>query len=650
MIVEMGHMALVLALVSTLATSVLGFAGARGQHDLLLRIVPQLAMLQFVLVLMAFASLTWAYVTSDFSVLNVALNSHTQKPMMYKISGVWGNHEGSLLFWALVLTLYGAAVAVFGRALPSDFRARVLAVQALIVLGFLLFMLLTSNPFARVDVPPIEGNGLNPLLQDPALVFHPPLLYLGYVGFSVAFSFSMAALLSGEVTKTWASWVRPWTLLAWGALTAGIALGSWWAYYELGWGGWWFWDPVENASLMPWLAGTALLHSVIVVEKRDALKSWTILLAIMAFSLSLIGTFLVRSGVVTSVHAFANDPERGMFILGFLVFVIGGSLSLFALRADRLVPGGKFSAMSREGSLVFNNLFMVTALLTVMLGTLYPLFVDALFAQKLSVGPPYFEATFVPLFVPVLLAMVLGPVLAWKRANLWDVLRQMKYVMAVAIVAGLVALWVDGDARLMPAMGILLGAWLVAGTVWAFATRVGLFAKSANSWARVKGLPRGVWGMTIAHFGVGVLVLGIAISSSWSRETLANMRIGDQVNVDQYVVTLEGLDPVSGPNYSAVRARFNVLTPDGRHIILEPEERTFWAPPTQTTEVAIRSLWSGDLYAVIGNETEGGRWSARLYFRPMITWIWLGALLMMMGAFVSATDRAGRQEQEANDA
>lgn len=654
MIVELGHLSLILALMVSVATILFSFEGARRGHAASIAWSPKLSIIQFVLVSMAFAALTYAYVTSDFSVLNVALHSHTEKPLIYKISGVWGNHEGSLLFWALVLTLYGAAVSVFGKSLTPSFKARALGFQSLVISGFLLFMITTSNPFLRINPPALEGNGLNPLLQDPALAFHPPLLYLGYVGLAVVFSFSLAALVEGRVDKRWASWVRPWALLAWGLLTGGIALGSWWAYYELGWGGWWFWDPVENASFMPWLAGTALIHSVTVVEKRDALKSWTVLLAILAFSLSLIGTFIVRSGVLTSVHAFAVDPERGVFILGFLAVVIGGSLTLFAMRASLLKPKGQFEIISREGSLVFNNLFMITALFTVFLGTLYPLFVDALLGEKLSVGAPFFNATFIPIFIPILFAMVLGPVMAWKKQSLLVTLAKFKYVaIAIVIFVGLIA-WMTATYEILAMLGLALGLWVLFGVLWSIADGISLGSVSlGSSYRRLKAYTYGRWGMFVAHLGIAITVLGIAVSSTWSDETLANLKIGEGADVGAYHFRLDGLRPVAGPNYSAVRAFFSVSKTGESETevitVLMPEERTFWSPPTQTTEVAIYSMLKGDLYAVIGNETQGGRWSARLYFKPLITWIWLGGILMMLGALLSMFDRSARKENTVSE-
>ncbi|HBC55040.1 MAG TPA: heme lyase NrfEFG subunit NrfE, partial [Alphaproteobacteria bacterium] len=600
---------------------------------------------QFLFVAIAFAVLTHAFVVSDFSVLTVVANSHSAKPMLYKISGVWGNHEGSLVLWVLILTLFGAAVALFGRNLPTSLRARVLSVQAMIAAGFLLFMLLTSNPFLRVIPPPPDGNGLNPLLQDPGLAFHPPFLYLGYVGFSMAFSFAVAALIEGRVDPAWARWVRPWTLAAWCFLTIGIAMGSWWAYYELGWGGWWFWDPVENASFMPWLLGTALLHSAIVVEKRDALKSWTLLLAILTFSLSLLGTFIVRSGVLTSVHAFATDPSRGVFILALLIVAIGGSLTLFAIRAPALKGGGLFSPISREAALVLNNWLLATACATVLLGTLYPLFMDALSGgeDKVTVGPPYYNATFVPLMIPLLIAMSIGPLLAWKRGDLPGVLQRLKFAAIMSALIGLATLYLSWGGPVLAAFGIALGAWLILGPVTDAVERTKLFrAPLAQSWARARGLPRASWGAMMAHAGMGVLVLGITGSTAWTEEKITVMRQGETVTVGGYDYRFEGAEQVAGPNYSAIRGHFSASR-DGREIAtLAPEARSYPTPPMDTTEAAIHPRLSGDLFAVIGERQADGGWAARLYFRPFLSWIWGGCILMTLGGVISLTDRRHR--------
>ncbi len=654
MIAEIGHFALILALGLALVQGTVPLYGASRRDASLMAVATPTALGLTLFVGIAFASLMYGYVVSDFSIFNVAANSHSAKPMLYKITGVWGNHEGSILLWILILSLFGAAVAIFGRNLPASLHARVLSIQALIAVGFLLFLLLTSNPFVRLDPPPLDGNGLNPLLQDPGLAFHPPFLYLGYVGFSIAFSFAIAALLEGRVDPAWGRWVRPWTLAAWSALTLGNALGSWWAYYELGWGGWWFWDPVENASFMPWLAGTALLHSAIVVEKRDALKSWTILLAIVTFSLSLLGTFLVRSGVLTSVHAFATDPARGVFILIFLALAIGGSLALYAARASALQASGMFAPISREGALLLNNFLLATALGTVLLGTLYPLFLDALTGEKVSVGPPYFNATFVPLMAPLVVVMGVGPFLAWKRSDLMGVLARLKVAALVSIVA-LIWVWARStETSILVLVGVTVASWLLAATLVQVGERIKLFSVPlGQSLRRAMRLGRAHWGMTFAHAGLGITILGMVGAGGWQSEFLGVMGPGDTVNVGPYQFAFRGTGPTTGPNYKAMRGHFTV-TRDGKTIAeLYPEARSYPVPPVDTTEAAIYPMLRGDLYAVIGapddaDESEGaksaeattpGGWGVRLYYKPLVSWIWAGALLMAFGGIVSLSDR-----------
>ncbi|MDP7547847.1 MAG: heme lyase CcmF/NrfE family subunit, partial [Alphaproteobacteria bacterium] len=515
--------------------------------------------------------------------------------------------------------------------------------QAMIGVGFLSFVLFTSNPFERLLPAPIDGRGLNPLLQDPGLAFHPPFLYLGYVGFSMAFSFAVAALIEGRVDAAWARWVRPWTLAAWCFLTTGIAMGAWWAYYELGWGGWWFWDPVENASFMPWLAGTALLHSIIVVEKRDSLKNWTVLLAIVTFSLSLLGTFLVRSGVLTSVHAFATDPTRGVFILAFLVVVIGGSLTLYAIRAPAMKGGGLFAPVSREGGLVLNNLLLSTACATVLLGTLYPLFLDALTGEKITVGPPYFNATFGPLLVPALIAMAVGPMLRWKRGDLLGAVQRLKFAIVATVLALFATLVVAYEGPWLAIPGIALGVWMIAAAVEEAAYRLRLFRVSlGESGRRLMRSPRAAWGTTFAHAGAGMVVIGIVASSAWQVEKLQVMRQGESLAVGPYQVEFEGAAPVDGPNYSAVRGVFRVSRDGSEIAVLQPESRNYQDPPMETTEAAIRTGWGGDLYAVIGDPTGDGAWSTRFYNKPMIHWIWIGCLMMVFGGLVSLSDRRHR--------
>ncbi len=640
MIPEIGQFALILTLLVALVQGSLPMLGAaRGRADWMALAGPT-AVLQLALMLTAFLALMQAYVVSDFSVLNVAQNSHTTKPLIYKITGMWGNHEGSMLLWILILALFGAAVALFGGNLPAALKARVLAVQAWIATGFLLFTILTSNPFARLVPAPANGNDLNPLLQDPGLAFHPPMLYTGYVGFSIAFSFAIAALIEGKVDAAWARWVRPWTLAAWCFLTAGIALGSWWAYYELGWGGWWFWDPVENVSFMPWLMGTALLHTAVVVEKRDALKVWTILLAILTFSLSLIGTFIVRSGLLTSVHAFANDPERGLFILVLLCLTIGGSLALFAWRAPALKSGGLFHPISREGALVLNNLLLATACATVFLGTLYPLFLEALGGDKVSVGAPYFNATFVPIMAPLVVAMAIGPLLPWKRADLMGALGRLKFVALLAALAAFAAVYLHRGGPLVAWLGMALAAWLAAGTLAEWAGRLKLFgAPAGDSWRRARRLPRSVYGMTFAHLGFAVAIAGITASAAWKGEVVRIMQPGDVADLGGYNYRLDGVETLRGPNYTSDTASFTVLR-DGREVArLTPEKRRYDVQRRETTEAAIHTTGMADLYAVIGDPDGHGGWTVRIYHEPLVPWIWAGALLMVVGGAVSLSDR-----------
>ncbi len=646
MIAETGHFALILALFVAIIQAVIPLIGAQRGDRSWMEVARPAAFAQFGLVAIAFAALTYCYVTSDFSVLNVAENSHTDKPMLYKVSGVWGNHEGSMLLWVFILSIYGMAVAAAGRNLPPGLRARALAIQAMIAIGFILFILLTSNPFARLSPAPMNGNGLNPLLQDPGLAFHPPFLYLGYVGFSMAFSFAIAALIEGRVDAAWARWVRPWSLVAWCFLTLGIAMGSWWAYYTLGWGGWWYWDPVENASFMPWLAGTALLHSSIVVEKRDTLKAWTILLAIIAFSLSLLGTFLVRSGVLTSVHSFASDPARGVFVLCLLVLVTGGSLTLFAIRAPGLKGGGLFAPMSREGSLLLNNVLMSTGAGTVLLGTLYPLFADALNLGKVSVGPPFFNAVFLPLMVPMVVTMGIGPLLSWKRGDLAGALGRLKFAFAAAIVvAGITWLVAGGTAGpLWAAGGLGLAAWLFVATLYEFAERIRLGRCSlGETLSRLAHMPRSVYGMTITHAGLAVVIAGITGSCAWKTEHIQVMHPGETVTVAGYELTLQGTeDNIPGPNYTALRATF-IAKKDGQLVaVLKPEKRMYTQPPRPTTDAAIHTNFLGDLYAVIGDADGRDGYVTRIYYNPLVPWIFIGAVIMVLGGVVSLTDRRYR--------
>lgn len=636
---EIGHFALMLALLFALIGATVPHVGAARADARLMALADRSVLAQFLMAAVAFAALTYAFVTSDFSVVNVAANSHTEKPLLYKISGVWGNHEGSLLFWVLILTLFATLVSWRGGRLPLRFRSRVLAVQSFLVLGFLSFILFTSNPFLRLDPAPFEGNGLNPLLQDPGLAFHPPMLYLGYVGLSIAFSFAIAALIEGEVTPLWARWVRPWALLAWLLLTAGIALGSWWAYYELGWGGWWFWDPVENASFMPWLIAAALLHSAIVVEKRDALKSWTILLAIIAFSFSLLGTFVVRSGVITSVHAFATDPARGIFILGFLAVVIGGSMALYAWRAPSMTPGGLFGLVSRESALVLNNVFLSTFAAVVLVGTLYPLFVEVFGGGQITVGPPFFEYAAVVLMSPLIVALGIGPILAWKRGRLSRAMQIALPALIVALVAGLALSWQTTGGAVMTAVGFGLAIWLLVSVFLEIAARIKLWRAPSGAMKALAKITRAQWGMSLAHAGLGFILLGITISEAFTVEELRVVAPGDTVTVSGYDFTFQGVAPVAGPNFTAVRGFFEVRDEGRLLTTLMPEDRVYVNPVMNTTEAAIHLLVSGDLYAVIGEAAGPGRWSVRLYFKPMISGLWLGALMMVLGGLLSLSDR-----------
>lgn len=640
MIPEIGHYAIALALMLSAVQGIVPLIGAHRKDTVLMGVAGPAARGQFLFVTMAFVALTITFINSDFSVALVAQHSHTLKPMLYKVSGVWGNHEGSMLLWILILALFGLLVAEFGRNLPAELRARVLGIQGLIGLGFLAFLLFTSNPFLRLDPAPIQGEGLNPLLQDPGLAFHPPFLYLGYVGFSMAFSFAIAALIEGRVDPAWARWVRPWTLAAWIALTIGIALGSWWAYYELGWGGWWFWDPVENASFLPWLVGTALLHSSLVVERRNTLKSWTLLLAIIAFGMSLLGTFLVRSGVLTSVHTFATDPERGVFILALLVIVIGGGLALYAVRAPVLKTGGLFAPISREGALVLNNLLLATASAVVLLGTLYPLMLDAVDGGKVSVGAPFFNATFVPLMTPLLIACPVGAMMAWKRGDLTGVFGRLKLaaLMAALITAG--SLWLDGETDVIAAIALGVAAWLIVGATVDLAERCSLFRISlAQSIRRAINLQRSAWGSAIAHASLGIMVAGITASSAWQTEHIQVMKPGDTVDLASYKVTFKGAGEVRGPNYTALRGTFELTGGDEKITDLLPEKRSYPAERSTTTEAAIYTTPMADVYIVLGDSDGKGGWATRIYHNPLVPWIWAGAIFMSVGGLVSLTDR-----------
>jgi len=639
-ITELGHFALVLALAVAAYQTIVPQWGAWRRDATMMASASVAALLQVTLLAVAFAALTHAYLISDFSVLNVAENSHSAKPMLYKISGVWGNHEGSMLLWVFILALFGAAVAVFGRNLPDTMKARILSVQGSVGLAFLIFIVVASNPFLRVAQPPVEGNGLNPILQDPALAFHPPFLYAGYVGLSIAFSFAVAALIEGRVDAAWARWVRPWTLLSWALLTIGIGMGAWWAYYELGWGGFWFWDPVENASLMPWLLATALLHSAIVVEKRGALKIWTILLSILAFSLSLVGTFLVRSGILTSVHAFAVDPERGVFILSILAVFVGGSLTLFALRAPSLKTGGLFASVSREGGLVLNNLLLSAACSAVFVGTLYPLALETLTGDKISVGAPYFNLTFGPIFVPLLLLVPLGPMLTWKRADVLASLRRLWWAAVAALAVTLVVLAVTVRGPWLAPLAIAAGFWLMFGAAAEILQRAGFASQPLGiAWARFKGLPRSAFGTALAHGGLGLIVIGVVVLTLWKEEHIVSITPGTSIPVGGYTVVFKDIEPLVGPNYDGTLGRFDIMKGDTLVKDVVSEKRQFRPGGMPTTEVGLFQGFWGDVYVVLGDSGKDGTYVVRASFNPMASFIWVGALIMFLGGLMSLTDR-----------
>ncbi|MDJ0639396.1 MAG: heme lyase CcmF/NrfE family subunit [Paracoccaceae bacterium] len=641
MIVELGHFALLLALLVAVLQMVVPFWGAQKGWLSWMAMAAPAAVAQSLLLAFSFCALTYAFVTSDFSVRLVALNSHTLKPMLYKVTGVWGNHEGSMLLWCLILALFGALVAIFGTNLPSRLKARVLAVQASVGVAFLCFLIFTSNPFLRLVSPPMNGQDLNPLLQDPGLAFHPPFLYVGYVGLSMSFSFAVAALIEGRVDAAWGRWVRPWTLLAWLNLTIGIALGSWWAYYELGWGGFWFWDPVENASFMPWLIAAALLHSAIVVEKREALKSWTILLAILAFGFSLIGAFIVRSGVLTSVHAFANDPERGVYLLGITALFMGGALTLYAARAGAMQAKGVFSTVSRESALVLNNVLLAVSSFVVFIGTIWPLVAEMAFDRKVSVGPPFFDAAFTPFMILLAILLPVGSILPWKRAKLDRALKPLWPALLAAFgIAAFVWTLQTGRTMLAP-IGALLGSWLVLGAatdLWVRSGRGGLASKLARAWR----LPRADWGRAVAHAGFGVTIFGIAALLAWEVEDVRTANIGETYEVGRYEATLVDVREVQGPNYVSTMAWIRIAR-DGREAAtLTPESRFYPVAGMPTTEAAIDNGVFRDLYVVIGDAQADGSWAVRTFVKPFANWIWAGAIIMSIGGLLSLTDRRYR--------
>lgn len=640
MIPEIGNFALVIALFLALTQGILPIIGAARGNMVLMSTARTLATGQFVFVAIAFACLTYSFITNDFSVLYVAQHSNSQLPVPYRVAAVWGGHEGSLLLWVFILTLWTVAVAKFSKHLPLEMVARVLGVMGLVSVGFLLFLLLTSNPFDRLLPAALDGRDLNPLLQDPGLVIHPPMLYMGYVGFSVAFAFALSALLGGKLDSTWARWSRPWTTVAWVFMTLGIALGSWWAYYELGWGGWWFWDPVENASFMPWLVGTALIHSLAVTEKRGAFKSWTVLLAIAAFSLSLMGTFLVRSGVLTSVHAFATDPKRGIFILSFLVLVIGASLLLFAWRAPKIGLGGKFELVSRETMLLSNNVLLTVACASVFLGTLYPLFMDTLGFGKLSVGPPYFNTVFVPLMVPMVMMMGLGPVARWKHASLPDIWQRVRWALVSSMVIALVLPFIMGEWTPLIALGILLAAWIITTGALDLHRRMG---KEGTLLQRLKVPTRSYYGMQLAHLGIAVFIIGVTLVKGYETERDVRMDVGDTLAAGGYVFRFDGVTEREGPNYVAAQGRVTVSL-DGKLVtVLHPEKRNYNASGMPMTEAAIETGLLRDLYVSLGEPIpDSEAWAVRIYIKPFVDWIWAGCLLMALGGVMAVSDRRYR--------
>ena len=638
MITELGHFALILAFLVAITQSVVPLIGAAKRWNGWMGFAEPAAIAQFLLTSFSFGALMWAFASSDFSLRIVVENSHSLKPMIYKISGTWGNHEGSMLLWVLIVTLFGAMAAAFGAGLPPTLKARVLAVQGAIGVAFFAFILFTSNPFDRLPVPPFDGRDLNPLLQDPGLAFHPPFLYLGYVGLSMAFSFAVAALIEGRVDAAWGRWVRPWTLAAWVFLTIGIALGSWWAYYELGWGGFWFWDPVENASFMPWLLAAALLHSAIVVEKREALKSWTILLAIIAFGFSLIGTFIVRSGLLTSVHAFANDPERGVFILIILVIFIGGALTLFAARAQAMEAKGVFGVVSRESALIVNNVFLAVSCFVVFFGTMWPMVAEMAFDRKLSVGPPFFNAAFTPFMIGLGIVLPVGAMLPWKRGKIGRAAWSLRYAFVLAVALA-VLVWAlqTGRSALGP-VGLFLGAWITFGAIVDLWSRTG----RSGSFARLFRLPGADWGKAVAHSGLGITMFAIAGLTAWEVEDIRVAQPGQPFEVGQFTLTLQDVRRVQGPNYFSTMA--DVIVEEGGHQVttLNPEKRDYPVARMPTTEAAIDYRFLRDLYVVIGDQQADGGWVMRTYIKPLANWIWGGCILMALGGALSLSDRRFR--------
>ncbi|SHL72943.1 cytochrome c-type biogenesis protein CcmF [Roseovarius litoreus] len=639
MIIEFGHFALILAFLVACVQAIVPLVGAHRRWPGWMAVAAPAANVQFLLTAASFAALTYAFVMSDFSVRLVTINSHTDKPLLYKITGVWGNHEGSMLLWVLIVTLFGAFAAWFGGNLPPTLKARVLSVQAMVGVAFFAFILFTSNPFLRMQVPPFDGQDLNPLLQDPGLAFHPPFLYLGYVGLSMTFSFAVAALIEGRVDAAWGRWVRPYTLAAWIFLTIGIGLGSWWAYYELGWGGFWFWDPVENASFMPWLIAVALLHSAIVVEKRESLKSWTILLAIIAFGFSMIGAFITRSGVLTSVHAFATDPERGMFLLMITaVFMLGG-LTLFAARANVLQAKGVFSVVSRESFLVANNVLLAVSAFVVFVGTIWPLVSEMLFDRKLSVGAPFFNMAFTPFMVALGLLLPVGAMLPWKRGALSKAIRPLRLVFVLSVAIGVLA-WAmqTGRSGLGP-VGLFLAAWLVSGAAVDLWSRTG---RGENRLGRLARLPRADWGKAVAHAGFGITIAGVAAMMAWKTEDIRVVQEGESFELSGFTLVLEDVQEVQGPNYVSTMGQVS-LSRDGTEIAtLYPEKRFYPVARMPTTEAALDIGFWRDVYVVIGDPQSNGGWAVRTYYKPLANWIWGGSILMALGGALSLSDRRYR--------
>ncbi len=638
MSIELGHFALILAVAIATVSAIAGLVAWKRSERITL-VLRQGAVLQFLLVAAAFAALIDAFVTSDFSLALAYEHSHSLQPLLFKITSVWGNHEGSMVLWVLILVGMGGAVALFGRNLPRELLTLVLAMQSLLVAAFGGFTLFTSNPFLRLSPAPLEGQELNPILQDIGLAIHPPLLYTGYVGFSVCFSFALAALISGRIDAAWARWVRPWALLSWCFLTLGIAMGSYWAYYELGWGGWWFWDPVENASFMPWLAGTALLHSALVMEKRNALKIWTIFLSIITFSLSLLGTFMVRSGVLTSVHSFASDPTRGMVILALLVVFIGGAFSLFAFRAAALRVGGLFAPISREGALILNNLFLATAATAVLVGTLYPLLLEATTGKTISVGAPFFSLTFGVVMAPLLIVLPFGPFLAWKRGDLIAVTQRLMWAAGAGIFVAILIFALSGGSVSLAPLGLLLGFWVAFGAIAELIDRAG-FGRMAigTSMRRLVGLPRAAFSTAIAHFGLGVSVIGIVAATAWQAELITTMQPGTTKTIADYTIRFDNVSQAQVENYAAEIGHFTI-SGGGADRVLTPERRVYTASGTPTTEAAIETYGFSQLYLQLGEQGADGSRVVRAWFKPYVTLIWLGAVVMAFAGFLSLTDR-----------